>query len=201
MRGNQYLSMMNEEESFQFKFNFYRNRLTDVVTDQEWIDYIDSYYESFGDFVSNAFVFSTTPEGHEYWDYIRRSKRDGIEFVPKTKPFMRALQEVMDNISKPKGEDLDDILKELNISKPKINMTKLNLDINPFLCTIEVSGKIDGVEERCIADYNPEYPYVTYAMLGNKSFRIEINYESSLEVIVTDEEDDTTQPTKIRIIK
>lgn len=201
MRGNQYLNMMNEEESFQFKFNFYRNRLTDVVTDQEWTDYINSYYESFGDFVSNAFVFSTTPEGHEYWDYIRMSKRDGIEFVPKTKPFMRALQEVMDNINKPKGENLDDILKELNISKPKIKMTKLNLDVNPFLCKIDVSARLDGVEERGEIHYTPlDYPCEYYVTLGDHTFKAYIDYIDTFHVEIFDE-DSIAIPSKIKITK
>jgi hypothetical protein len=201
MRGNQYLSMMNSEESFQFKFNFHRNRLTDVVNHQEWTDYIDSYYESFGDFISNAFVFSTTPEGHEYWDYIRRSKRDGIEFVPKTKPFMRVLQGVLDNINKPKGENLDDILKELNISKPKIKMTKLTLDVNPFLCKIEVSARLDGVEERGEIHYNPlDYPCEYYVTLGDHTFKAYIDYIDTFHVEIFDE-DSIAIPSKIKITK
>jgi len=171
------------------------------VTDHEWTDYLDSYYESFGDFVSNAFVFATTPEGHEYWDYIRRSRRDGIEFVPKTKPFMKALQLVLDNINKPKGENLDDILKELNISKPKIKMTKLTLDVNPFLCKIDVSARLDGVVEWGEIHYTPlDYPCEYYVTLGEHTFKAYIDYIDTFHVEIFDE-DSIAIPSKIKISK
>lgn len=207
MRGNQYLMMLDEDEAFKFKFNFFRHRLSDVTGDYEWKDYLESYYDSFGEFISNGFVFATTSEGHEYWDFIRSSARDGQKYDPKANAFFDALKDLMSEVKKverkPKdSESLDDVLKELNITKHKSKMIKLNLDINPFLCTIMVSAKINGVEERNETYYNPhDYPDKVYAMLGDRVFNITINYDDCLSVIVKDEDDDTIQQAKIRIIK
>lgn len=208
MIGNQYLNMLNEEESFKFKFNFYRHRLSDVVTDHDWFEYMNNYYESFGEFISNAFVFTITPEGHDYWNFIRNSARDGITYDPKHNAFFDLLKEVFADEPKsvkrkPKGrEDLNDVLKELNITKQKNKMNKLNLDINPFLCTIDVSAKINGVEERCNTFYNPhDFPEKVYAMLGDRVFSILIDYTDCLNIVVKDDDDDTEQQYKVRIIK
>ena len=201
MKGNQYLNMLNEDESFKFKFNFYRHRLDDV-SDHTWKEYINNYYDSFGEFISNAFVFATTNEGHEYWDSVRRSMRDGIKYEKGgVKEFKNLVYRVL-GIEEESQESLDDVLEELNIKKQKSKMTKLNLDINPFLCTIDVSAKIDGVEERCQTYYNPhDYPDKVYAMLGDRVFNITINYDDCLSVVVKDDDDDTECPAKIRIIK
>lgn len=202
MRGNQYLSMLNEDEAFKFRFNFFRHRLADEVSEHDWFEYTNSYYESFGEFISNAFVFTTTPEGHGYWDFIRMSMRDGIKYEKGGDNVFSSLMRKVFGIEVESEESLDDVLEELNIKKQKSKMTKLNLDINPFLCTIDVSAKIDGLEERCQTSFMPSlYPYVTYAKLGDRAFRIILDYTDSLSVIVEDEDDDTECPAKIRIVK
>lgn len=200
MKGNQYLNMLNEDEAFKFRFNFFRHRM-DEVDENVWKEYINDYYDSFGQFISNAFVFATTNEGYEYWYNIRMSMRDGVEYEKGTKDFRSFVYKVL-GIEKESEESLDDVLEELNIKKQKSKMTKLNLDINPFLGTIDVSAKIDGVEERYQAYFMPaEYPHVTFAKLGDRAFRILLDYTDSLSVIVEDEDDDTECPTKIKISK
>ena len=196
MKGTQYSNMLNEEESFKFRFNFFRHRLNEVVYEYEWKDYIDSYYESFGEFISLGFVFATSPEGYDYWDTIRLSERDGVKYK-------KAELKINSLVIRPESsEDLDDVLKELNIKKQVSTMTKLQLDLNPFLCTIDVSARINGVEERCQAGYVPlNYPDMTYATLGDKVFCIIVDYTDSLLVIVTDEYDDSVQPFKLRVTK
>jgi len=197
MKGNQYLGMMNEDETFNFRFNFFRHRLAEVVHESEWNEFIDSYYESFGEFISLGFVFATSPEGYDYWDSIRLSERDGVKYK---RADLRVNSLV--NRSTPDIETLDDVLNELNIKKEESTMTKLQLDLNPFLCTIDVSAKINGVEERCQVGYVPlNYPDMTYATLGDKVFCIVVDYTDSVMVSVTDESDDSVQPFKLRVTK
>ena len=203
MRGNQYLSMLNEDEAFKFRFNFFRYRLADEVSEHDWFEYTNSYYKSFGEFISNAFVFTKTPEGHEFWDFIRCSARDGIKYEKGTTEFRSLVLRMLgyEDESEP-NDDLNNVLEELNIKKQKSKMTKLNLDINPFLCWIDVSAKIDGVEERCGISYNPhDYPDKVYAMLGDRVFNITIDYSDCLSVVVKDDDDDTECSAKIRIVK
>lgn len=196
MKGNQYLSMLNEDESFKFRFNFFRFRIEEVE-EYEWKEYIDSYYESFGEFISLGFIFSMTPEGYEYWDEIRLSERDGVKYKRADLKINSLLTRPTPNI-----ETLDDVLNELNIKKEESTMTKLQLDLNPFLCTIDVSAKINGVEERCQVGYVPlNYPDMTYATLGDKVFCIVVDYTDSVMVSVTDESDDSVQPFKLRVTK
>ena len=199
MRGNQYLNMLDKDEAFKFRYNFFRHRLSDITGEYEWTDYLNSYYDSFGEFISNAFVFATTNEGHEYWNFIRHSARDGIKYMA-FKGIMKKLFGI--EMEEKPSDELNNVLEELNIKKQKSKMTKLNLDINPFLCTIMVSAKIDGVEERNETTYNPhDYPDKVYAMLGDRVFNITIDYSDCLSVVVKDDDDDTTQEAKIRIIK
>lgn len=193
MRGNQYLLMMNEEETFKFKFNFYRHRLSDSVSDYDWFEYTNSYYDSFGDFISNAFVFTTTSEGHDYWNDVRNSARDGIKYDPKSNTFMDILRTILDDTKqvkrKPKKETLEDVLSELNIKKQKSKMTKLELIVNPFLCKIDVSAKINGVEERGEIDYVPlEYPCEYYVNLGERVFKVFLDYDDAFYIDVFDED-------------
>jgi hypothetical protein len=197
MKGTQYSNMLNEDESFKFRFNFFRHRLSDVVHESEWREHIEGYYESFGEFISLGFVFATTPEGYDYWDKIRLSERDGVKYRRADLKINSLLTRPNPNI-----ETLDDVLNELNIKKEESTMTKLQLDLNPFLCTIDVSAKINGVEERCQVGYVPlNYPDMTYASLGDKVFCIVVDYTDSLLVSVTDESDDSVQPFKLRVTK
>lgn len=199
MKGNQYLSMMNEDEAFKFRFNFFRHRLAEVVHESEWKEFIEGYYESFGEFISLGFVFATSQEGYEYWDKIRLSERDGVKYK---RADLRVNSLVNRPFVHPDIETLDDVLRELNIKKQVSTMTKLQLDLNPFLCTIDVSARINGVEERYQAGYLPlSYPDITYATLGDKVFCIVVDYTDSLLVTVTDESDDSVQPFKLRITK
>jgi hypothetical protein len=196
MKGNQYLSMLNEDESFKFRFNFFRFRIAEVE-EYEWKEFMDSNYESFGEFISLGFIFSMTPEGYEYWDEIRLSERDGVKYKRADLKINSLLTRPTPNI-----ETLDDVLNELNIKKEESTMTKLQLDLNPFLCTIDVSAKINGVEERCQVGYVPlNYPDMTYATLGDKVFCIVVDYTDSVMVSVTDESDDSVQPFKLRVTK
>jgi len=168
-----------------------------VVEESEWKEHIEGYYESFGEFISLGFVFATTPEGYDYWDEIRLSERDGVKYRRAELRINSLLTRTNPNI-----ETLDDVLNELNIKKQQSTMTKLQLDLNPFLCTIDVSARINGVEERCQAGYIPlSYPDMTYASLGDKVFCIVIDYTDSIQVTVTDESDDSVQPFKLRITK
>jgi hypothetical protein len=100
--------------------------------------------------------------------------------------------------SSPMGE-LDAILKELNIKKTESVMTKLELIVNPFTCTIGISAKINGVEERAITDYNPfEYPSVSYFSLADRSFKMTVDYDDSFDVSVEDNNDGTLQPVTLK---
>ena len=188
--------MLNEDESFKFRFNFFRFRIAEVE-EYEWKEFMDSNYESFGEFISLGFIFSMTPEGYEYWDEIRLSERDGVKYKRADLKINSLLTRPTPNI-----ETLDDVLNELNIKKEESTMTKLQLDLNPFLCTIDVSAKINGVEERCQVGYVPlNYPDMTYATLGDKVFCIVVDYTDSVMVSVTDESDDSVQPFKLRVTK
>ena len=203
MIGKHYLGMLNSDELFRFRFNYFRYRLSDVVDEADYDHYIKSTYDSFGEFISLGFVFTITPEGYQYWHKIRMSERDGVkyeknELMIRTLINDHAVAENNDNL----GETLEDVLEELNIKKQVSIMTKLQLDINPFLCTIDVSARINKVEERDIVLYSPlEFPQRTYASLGDKVFCINIDYTDSLLIVVTDEEDDSVHPFKLRVTK
>lgn len=205
MIGNQYLLMLNEDEAFKFRFNFFRYRLKDEVFESEWSDYMENYYDSFGEFISNGFVFTATPEGHDYWNFVRDSMRDGIKYEAGKGMFSKILEEILSKVEKVSNknneESLDDILKELNIKKQKSKMTKLELIINPFLCKIDVSAKINGVEERGEIHYVPlDYPCEYYVSLGESVFKVLLDYDDTFYVDVFDEEN-ISCPFKTKITK
>ena len=203
MIGKNYLGMLDADESFRFRFNYFRYRLAEDIEEKDWKEYIGSVYDSFGAFVSLGFVFAISPEGYEYWDKIRVSERDGVKYIePTLKVKSLALRLESDEDVESPTERLEDVLKELNIKKQTNTMVKLQLDINPFLCKIDVSAKIDKVEERDEILYSPfEYPQKTYASLGDRVFCISIDYTDALSIIVTDYDDDSVQPFKLRITK
>jgi hypothetical protein len=99
-------------------------------------------------------------------------------------------------------DDLNKILKDLNIIKTRGVMTRLKLWVNPFTCTIDISANINANEERTITDYNPfDYPSVSYFSLADRTFKLTANYIDSFEVLVEDYDDGTIQPTTIRYVK
>jgi hypothetical protein len=99
-------------------------------------------------------------------------------------------------------DDLNKILKDLNIKKTRGVMTKLVLYINPFICTIAISARINKVEERSVTDYNPfDYPSVSYFSLADRTFKLTVDYNDSFEVLVEDHDDGTAQPMTIKFVK
>lgn len=99
-------------------------------------------------------------------------------------------------------DELNKILKDLNITKTRAIMTRLKLWVNPFTCTIDVSANINGNEERTVTDYNPfDYPSVSYFSLADRTFKLTANYEQEFEVLIEDNEDGTVQPATIRYVK
>lgn len=81
-------------------------------------------------------------------------------------------------------------------------MTKLTLFINPFTCSIWISAKINGVEERAVTEYNPfEYPTTSFFQLADREFKITANYTDGFDISVEDSEDGTAQPITIRFLK
>lgn len=99
-------------------------------------------------------------------------------------------------------DDLNKVLKDLNIKKTRGVMTKLTLYINPFTCTIGISARINKVEERSVTDYNPfDYPSVSYFSLADRTFKLTVNYFDTFEVLVEDYEDGTVQPLTLKFIK
>jgi hypothetical protein len=99
-------------------------------------------------------------------------------------------------------DDLNNILKDLNIKKTRGVITRLKLWVNPFTCTIDISANINAKEERTITDYNPfEYPSVSYFSLADRTFKLTANYDQEFQVVIEDHEDGTVQPATIRYVK
>ena len=99
-------------------------------------------------------------------------------------------------------DDLNKILKDLNIKKTRGLMTRLKLWVNPFTCTIDISSNINANEERTITDYNPfDYPSISYFSLADRSFKMTVDYNDSFEVLVEDHDDGTAQPMTIKYVR
>jgi hypothetical protein len=197
--GHELMTLLTEEERINF--------IEEVVkTRESLIEFLDSNFICFHHFIGSAFIFLTTSQGFDYWEEIRDSNRDGVDYNPldfHEETIAKLLAEVIKDMSKNRHkDDLDEVLSELKIKKTKSVMTKLIIDINPYLRTISFSAKINGVEEREELKYDSldDDLSIYFASLGEEIFRAEISYTDYLHVEVFDEEN-VAVPFKLKTSK
>lgn len=199
-KGTDYLAMLTDEQREKFIANFNRDRIN-YKDSVKLNDYLDRSYTNFGQFITCGFVFGETPEGAEYWYKIRASSPDNVDYRFNLEEFFATL--ILDIEKDEKASDeADRLLNELNIVKTKNKMTKIKLDVNPFICRIDVSAKINKVEERDVVTYNPfDYETKYHIALGERVFILQLFYDDVLSATIIDEEDDTHQYITLKILR
>lgn len=75
------------------------------------------------------------------------------------------------------------------------------VNVNPFLRVVNVSARINGVEERGEFTYGcDDFDHVWYTvLLGDRRFEIMLAYNNGLQVTVEDASDGTEQKVKLEI--
>jgi hypothetical protein len=178
---------LTKSEGIYFLSELHRSRRGDVA------GFLDLEYICLNQFIGSAFIFENTTQGYDYWANIRDSKRDGIIYNPLEihKEFIDGLvSELFKEVVQEKNNDLDNVLSELKISKQKTVMTKLTLDINPYLRAVNVSARINGVEERNEFNYESfDNDFHVFFMLGEEHFMAKFSYTDGLHVEVYDDKD------------
>lgn len=203
--GHELITFLTDEE----KLNF----IEELINAKRSVEqYLDDEYECFQQFIGQSFIFLESIQGAMYWIKIHTSNRDGANYNAMDSLKSRDIPSILflklffsrgedASITDNENDDLDSVLSELNIKKQKSKMTKLTLDINPYLRAVNVSAKINGLEERNEFNYESfDNDFSVFFMLGDIQFKANFSYTDELHVEVFDE-DNVAVPFKLKTSK
>jgi hypothetical protein len=114
MKGYELYQELPEDIRDKFKHNFKHYRLSDM---DSLTEFLNEEFNSMDDFIGCSFLFSTTPEGHKFWNNLR-GRADIKEEADEMHNLMLALISSLPFKSiKQEEENLDEVLSELGIKK------------------------------------------------------------------------------------